>query len=453
MLQIGSAARGSAFVSSTPGQRLKVTMPASASQPARLAFLVRDLGLGGVGRSTLRLAQHFLDRGIAVDIVLEKDKGPLRTLVPEGVGVTVLETSKQHWRTKLMILRADPGGLPYFYHTAFHPKRPMGSYPRLPSLVRYLREARPDALISALTYQNLLAIAAARAAGTGTKVLVSERTTVNDLTKHSVSKKKERVLPLLVRRQYLMADAIIAVSDGVANHLARQVNLPRERIATVYNPVVGPDLFASAAAPVDHPWFQPGQPPVVLGVGRLQEQKDYPTLIRAFARLRALRPARLVILGQGPKPGRTEAAQAELRELASSLGVVDDLDVPGYADNPYAYMAQADLFVLSSAWEGFGNALAEALACGCPVVATDCPSGPAEILDGGRYGPLAPVGDDAALAKAMAHVLDAPPDRDFLRRRGSIFTVERAADAYLQALFGNAAWGTTSSGKSSLKIQ
>ena len=116
-------------------------------------------------------------------------------------------------------------------------------------------------------------------------------------------------------------------------------------------------------------------------------------------------------------------------------------------------MAQADLFVLSSAWEGFGNALAEALACGCPVVATDCPSGPAEILDGGRYGPLVPVGDDAALAKAMAQVLDAPPDRDFLRRRGSIFTVEQAADAYLQALFGNAAWGTTSSGKSSLKIQ
>jgi glycosyltransferase involved in cell wall biosynthesis len=415
-------------------------MPAPPERltPTRLAFLVRDLGLGGVGRSTLRLARHFLERGVAVDLILEKDKGPLRSLIPEGAEVTVLGSGEPYWRTKLMMLRADPRGLSHLYPAVIRPRRPLGSYPRLPPLVQYLRRARPDALISALTYQNLLAVAACRAAGTGTRVLISERTTVNEIAKQRLGKKKAKLLPLIVHRQYLQADAIVAVSDGVADHLAQQVSLPRDRIVTIYNPVVGPDLFRSAAAPVDHPWFQPGQPPVVLGVGRLQEQKDS-TLVRAFARLRATRPVRLLILGQGPKPDRTALAQAELRNLAHELGVGDDVDVPGYADNPCAYMARAGVFVLSSAWEGFGNALAEALACGCPVVSTDCPSGPAEILDHGRYGPLVPVGDDAAMAEAMARMLDAPPDREFLLRRGSTFTVERAADAYLDALFGNAA--------------
>ncbi len=428
------------LVSKPLDRRMTVEMPRPAQPtPGRLAFLVRDLGLGGVGRSTLRLARHFLERGVAVDLVLEKDKGPLRSLIPEGAEVTVLGSGEPYWRTKLMMLRSDPGGLAHLIPAVIRPHRPLGSYPRLPALVQYLRRAKPDALISALTYQNLLAVAACRAARTGTRVLISERTTVNEIAKQRLGKKKAKLLPLIVHRQYMIADAIVAVSDGVADHLARQVSLPRDRIVTIYNPVVGPDLFRSAAAPVDHPWFQPGEPPVVLGVGRLQEQKDYPTLVRAFARLRATRPVRLLILGQGPKPDRTALAQAELHKLANELGVGADVDVPGYADNPYAYMARAGVFVLSSAWEGFGNALAEALACGCPVVSTDCPSGPAEILDYGRYGPLVPVGDDAAMAEAMARMLDAPPDRDFLRRRGSTFTVERAADAYLDALFGNAA--------------
>jgi glycosyltransferase involved in cell wall biosynthesis len=159
-------------------------------------------------------------------------------------------------------------------------------------------------------------------------------------------------------------------------------------------------------------------------------------LIRAFARLRASRPLRLVILGTGPKHVGA-AAQTALKDLAVSLGVGDDVDVPGYAENPYRYMARSGVFVLSSAWEGFGNALVEAMACGCPVVATDCPSGPAEILEGGRYGPLVPVGDDAALADAMASVLAAPRDAATLRARAAEFSVERAADRYEALLFGH----------------
>jgi glycosyltransferase involved in cell wall biosynthesis len=399
----------------------------------RVALLIRDLGVGGVGRNALQLARGLLDRGVAVDFVVKHERGPLRKLVPKGVRIVTLEEGAS-WEAKRLALRADPLAFFYLLPSVIIPQRPVGSYRRLPALVRYLGETRPDGLISALAHQNLLAIAANRAVDGKTRVIVSEHSTDNALTRdrHTWTR---WTLPALARRQYLMADAIVTVSRGLADHLAEVTGLPRERITTIYNPVVGRDLQAKAAAHLDHPWLQPGQPPVVLGVGRLQEQKDFPTLIRAFARLHATRPLRLVILGRGPNRQKTEIAQNELRDLARSLGVENDFDLPGYVANPYPYMARSGVFALSSAWEGFGNALVEAMACGCPVVSTNCRSGPAEILEGGRYGPLVPVGDDAALAQAMARMLEVPPDAEFLRRRAGAFTVERATDAYLEALF------------------
>ena len=239
-----------------------------------------------------------------------------------------------------------------------------------------------------------------------------------------------------MRRGYAAADAVVAVSDGVADDLAALAQLPRGRVRTIHNPVVGPDLARLAAETVEHPWFRAGGPPVVLSVGRLTVQKDHPTLLRAFARLRATRPARLVLLGGAARPERTAEWLAGLRGLAASLGVAGDVDLPGFVANPYPYMARSALFVLSSAWEGFANVLVEAMACGCPVVSTDCPSGPAEILDRGRYGPLVPVGDAEGLAGAMARVLDGQPDPAGPGRRAGKFTVGRAADAYLEVLFG-----------------
>jgi glycosyltransferase involved in cell wall biosynthesis len=223
-----------------------------------------------------------------------------------------------------------------------------------------------------------------------------------------------------------MADAVVAVSDGVADGLAAATGLPRDRITTIYNPVVSPAMLVKAAEPTPHPWLESGQPPVILGVGRLVPQKDFPTLIRAFARLRSEGPVRLLIVG----PGSTEA-QAELRSLATALGGAEDMELPGSILNPFAYMARAGVFVLSSAWEGFGNVLVEALACGCPVVSTDCPSGPAEILDGGRYGALVPVGDDRAMAEAILAALAHPPERAALTARGAEFSVDRAVERYL----------------------
>ncbi len=243
--------------------------------------------------------------------------------------------------------------------------------------------------------------------------------------------------PRLLRDGYEQADAIVTVSGGLADELAAYAGIERSRITTVFNPVVGPHLATRAREPVDHPWFAPDQPPVILGVGKIGPQKDFPNLIRAFARVRAVRPARLMILG----PARSEERYADhvqtVKALPAQLGIADDVGFPGWVDNPFAYMARAHLFVLSSAWEGFGNVLVEALACGCPAVSTDCPSGPAEILDKGRFGPLVPVGDDQALAAAILDVLDAPPSRDRQRARAALFTVENAIDHYLKLMFAD----------------
>ena len=237
----------------------------------------------------------------------------------------------------------------------------------------------------------------------------------------------------LLRRAYLKADAVIAVSDGVAADLANYAGIPRDRITTVYNPVVGPDLWRKAREPLDHPWFAPGEPPVILAAGRLHPQKDFPTLIQAFAQLRAKRPARLVILGAANPTMRAYAE--ELKALPGALGVAEDIAMPGFVDNPLAFMARSSVFVLSSLYEGLGIVLIEALACGCPVVSTDCPSGPREILDHGRFGSLVPTGDDEALAEAIESVLDDPPPPGRLRARAELFTVDRAIDHYLKLLF------------------
>jgi glycosyltransferase involved in cell wall biosynthesis len=230
-----------------------------------------------------------------------------------------------------------------------------------------------------------------------------------------------------MRRAYRHVDQIVAVSQGVADDVMAITGLPAPRVTVVRNPVVMPTLPELAQYPVDHPWFDGGGPPVLLGAGRLTAQKDFPTLLEAFARVRAQRPCRLVILGDGRLRGA-------LQHQAAALGVAEDLSLPGFTSNPYAYMARAAVFVLSSAWEGSPNVLTEAMAVGTPVVATDCPSGPREILQGGRYGPLVPVGDAPALARAILDMLRTPTASDALKRAVADYSVERSTAHYLKAL-------------------
>jgi glycosyltransferase involved in cell wall biosynthesis len=236
----------------------------------------------------------------------------------------------------------------------------------------------------------------------------------------------------LIRWIYPLADKVVCVSDGVRESLLRFTGPPESGTTVVHNPIVSPHIDALAAQPCGHPWLGDSGVPVVLAVGRLTEAKDYPMLLRAFAALRDRRPARLIILGAGPERETMEAVIAD-------LGIAGDVDMPGFSDNPYAFMARASVFALSSAWEGFPTVLVEALACGAPVVATDCRSGPREILENGALGPLTPVGDHDAFASALERVIDDPGDREARRQRAAAFSVARAAEIYRALLFGRAA--------------
>jgi glycosyltransferase involved in cell wall biosynthesis len=311
--------------------------------------------------------------------------------------------------------------------------RPPGYLGYLRTFVRYLARERPTCVVAGNRTINIMAVWARQVAALNTRVVVSEHVAPSrDLA--GSAKWGRRFLAPVMRRAYSAADAIVAVSNGVAQDLAGLTGLPRDSITTIYNPVTDAALLRKACEHVEHPWLRPGQPPVVIGAGRLVEQKDFPLLVRAFAAARSRRPARLLILGAARDDTATAQRRAELMALAGELGVAEDVDLPGYVANVPAYLARAAVFALSSRYEGFGNVLVEAMACGCPVVSTDCPSGPAEVLGGGRFGRLVPVGDAAALADAIVATLDAPPDRAAIRARGLWFSAERAAEAYLQLI-------------------
>lgn len=285
------------------------------------------------------------------------------------------------------------------------------------SLWRALRQARPDILLSTMEMPNVMAVAAARAVGSIPVVIQS--VSVNSNRRRSG---KYRLIPALKRLVYPFADQMVAVSDGVATDLSTITGVDTAEIRTIHNPAYDPTIPRQASEPVDHPWFGEDMP-IVIGVGNMKPAKDFPTLFRAVARLENLDAVRLVILGDGP-------GRESLEELAVELGISDRVSFPGYVDNPYRYMSRADVFVLSSAWEGFGNVLVEAMACGTPIVSTDCPGGPAEILDTGSYGILVPVGDDEAMATAIRDTLEEPIEGEVLRERAENFDTRTIVNHY-----------------------
>jgi glycosyltransferase involved in cell wall biosynthesis len=238
--------------------------------------------------------------------------------------------------------------------------------------------------------------------------------------------RRSRLLPLFIRAFYPLADEVIAVSQGAADDLVRTAGLSADRVDVIYNPVITADLLAARKAPPPHRWVEEGQPPVVLGVGRLTPQKDFPTLLRAFALVRRQRPARLIILGEGPD-------RPELEALVAQLNLGDDVALPGYHPAVPAFMARAAVFVLSSAWEGLPTVLIEALALTRNIVSTDCPSGPREILQDGRLGRLVPMHDPEALGRAILDSLDHPGTRAADEALAP-YTEKAAVEQYLRAV-------------------
>ena len=335
------------------------------NEKKRLAFLLPDLRGGGAQRVVLNLVKGISEQGYAVDLVLARAEGALLPQVVPPVRIV------------------DLGA-----------KRSLAS---LPALVRYLRRIQPAVLLSAVQHVNVIALLARRLSRARTRLIVSEHSVPSDLMQYAPSY-RGRLVPYL-GHLYCWADGIVAVSHAVADDLARVSHMPRSRIQVIYNPVITPALRTQAKMSVSHPWFGPAQPPVVLGVGRLSASKSFASLIRAFACVRAKRPARLMILGEGEERPALEA-------LIRELNLTEDVSLPGFVETPAAYMQQASLFVLSSTSEALPTVLIEAMYCGLPLIATACPGGAREILDDGRYGRLVPVGDIAALVQAMVQTLD-----------------------------------------------
>ncbi|HIK27001.1 MAG: glycosyltransferase [Oscillatoriaceae bacterium SKW80] len=360
---------------------------------SRVAFFLTALVGGGAEKIMLYLARGLVEQGIAVDLVLAKAVGPYLSEIPAGVELVDL-------KSKRLLLC-------------------------LPKFVQYLKQKQPAALLSAVGDANFLAVWAKRLAGVPTRAVVSVHNTLSREAKNATQFKR-RIEPYMARLFYPWADAIVTVSKGAAEDLAR-LGFSLEKVETVYNPVITPEFFAKVAQPVEHPWFLPGEPPVILGVGRLEVQKDFPTLIRGFALVRQQRPVRLMILGEG-------SARSALEGLVRELGLEADVALPGFVANPYAYMARSAVFVLSSLFEGLPTVLIEAMAAGVPVVSTNCESGPSEILENGRYGELVPVGDSQALAEAIARALVSPVDKAALQEKAAEFSLARAVAGYRKVL-------------------
>lgn len=366
-----------------------------------VSLFLPNLDGGGAERVMLQLAQGLAKRGLKIDLVLAKAEGAYLSKVPSDVRVINLQS-----RFPVVLFKT------------------LG-------LLGYLRREEPALLLSALDIVSAATLAK-RLTGASTRVVMSVHTNLSQQFQDKPDIFLGRLRSYLVRWLYPWADAIVAVSQGVAEDVACLTGLPVEKIRVIYNPVVTPDVFEKAKESIDHPWFTPGEPSVILGVGRLVRQKDFPTLVRAFALVRQHLPSRLMILGDIDK--REPTIKPQLEALVRELGLEGEVTLPGFVDNPYAYMARAKVFVLSSAYEGFGNVLAEAMAVGTSVVSTNCESGPAEILENGKYGRLVPVGDVNALADAILATLSQPTDPEVLRKRSCAFSVDTVIDQYLEFL-------------------
>jgi glycosyltransferase involved in cell wall biosynthesis len=360
----------------------------------KIAIFVPTLEFGGAERVALNLAGGFLERGFSVDILAASEAGAFGNLIPAGARLVSLGN-------KGRVLRA------------------------LPSLVRYLRRESPWCVMPIMDHSNVVTIWARWLARTPTTILATTHCLPSVEARHG-SRIREKLAPFAMRLFLRFADGIVAVSTGAANDLAQTAKINRERIIVIPNPVLTPEFYRKLQEPASDLSPVKQKKPVIISVGRLVASKDFSALIRAFAKVRKEVPSFLLILGEGEE-------RPVLERLIADLKLADDVALPGYTLNPYPHVSHAKVFVLSSVYESFGNVMVEALAAGTPVVATDCPTGPGEILQDGRFGELVAVGDTEAMATAIVKVLHSGgpiPPSEYLKR----FQLESVVDAYLSAM-------------------
>lgn len=365
-----------------------------------IAVYLPSLRGGGAERVMVELSNEFAARGHRVDLVLVKAEGRYLSEISPRVNVVDLNCRR-------VIISIWP-------------------------LVRYLRAARPQAMLSALTHANLVALLCRRLANVRMRVVVSERNSLARLKGRS-----GRLFRLLIRSFYPLSDKVIAVSQGIARELEEQTSLLPQQVTTIPNPVNLERIGVLASEPIPHPWLVDRGTPTILAAGRLEPQKDYATLLSAFERVHERQDARLIILGEGSLRG-------ELERRISASGLGDRVRLVGFDPNPFPWMAASQVYVLSSRHEGFPNSLVQAMACGSRVVSTDCPTGPDEILEGGKWGALAPVGRDDLLAELILQALNEQswPDP---RPRVDAFSIDHVVSCYLHELLPLAMPNTKSS--------
>jgi len=402
-----------------------VGAPTSEAQSQKhIALFVRSFeGSGGAERVFLNLACGLVARGHRVDLVMARVKGHFLDQIPPGVRVVDLKvTSAKQSLWVLPRLGRDM----WFWARMVLAWKPAFVLGALSGLAQYLKREQPDVVIASMDYPNAVAVMARKLSRVNSRVIVTIHNTLSEEVARS-KKPRVRAYVKVDRRFYPRADAVVAVSQGVADDLVRTLELPAKSISTIYNPVVSENLVQRASEPLSHPWFSGDGPPVLLTVGGFKPAKDHATLLKAFAIVRKEQTVRLVILGEGK-------LRKSLTSLAENLGITEDLEMPGFVENPYQYMARASLFVFPSVFEGFGMVLVEALACGCPIVSTDCPSGPAEILGQGRFGTLVPIGEELSLARAITDALETRHDKAMLIARGKAFSLDCATEKYLELI-------------------
>ncbi len=359
-------------------------------------------GAGGVERMVMNLVREFARTGVQVDLLVIRAQGPHLHNIPENVRLIRLKSS----------------------HTLL----------AIPELIKYLKTTQPKAMLVAKDRAGRAALIARKLASRGakgnkTKIVVRLGTNLTTaLDKKSALSRWFRTAPM--RRLYKTVDRIVAVSEGVRQDTIKLTELDPSRVTVIRNPVITPDMQLAIEESVDHPWLNNKNTPVIMGVGRLSVQKDFATLIHAFAEVRKVRHCRLIILGDG-------GMRNELESLVHSLGLNKEVLMPGFQDNPYAWLKSANVFVLSSLWEGSPNVLTEALALGVPVVATRCPSGPDEVLQEGKYGQLVPMQDVKAMSLAIINTLDDPLPEKTIKEAVTEYNVEISAQHYLNLFKDN----------------
>jgi len=359
----------------------------------KIAIFLPSLSGGGAEKMMVNIARGFSENGIQVDLVLGNAKGPYMSMVPTEVRIVDLKS------TRLLL--------------------------SLRKLARYLKVEKPQSLLVTLESSSVIALLAKIISRVSTKLVVRIPNNMSQQMKNAKSTKHKFILRL-ASMLYKKADGIIAISEGVAKDTAKVTGIPLEKIEVIYNPVVTDELIKKSREQVNHIWFN-SEVPTIVGVGRLSKQKDFPVLIEAFSKVIKKRDARLVIIGEGEE-------QESLNQLVKDLGLTKLVDFIGFVDNPYKFMEKSSVFVLSSAWEGFGNVIVEAMACGTPIVSTDCKSGPSEILDNGNFGKLVPVGDSEKMATAIIESLDNSINSEIIKDRAAEFRLDSIKKQYLKML-------------------